>query len=183
MSRPSVRQFTLVFLLALVFVSPMIKAMGETTPDELWLYVEDAAGGSLTGPDDQHLKLKLKKLRKNITAMTAGNDTPQVHVVPNEEFFDDWLHLFPQRAATASLSYDLHRQQRPLDIVLTLTNPHYDADERTVMFDAVRITDIPCDPHCYIYDDDYIRYFPVMPNFTDATLTFVHPIQFRLPQQ
>ena len=69
MNQPSVRQCTLVFLLALVFVSPMIKAVDVTPPAEpaSWLFVEDAAGGTLTGPDDQHLKLKLNKVRKYIT--------------------------------------------------------------------------------------------------------------------
>jgi hypothetical protein len=52
----------------------MIKAVDVTPPAEpaSWLFVEDATGGTITGPDDQHLKLKLKKLRRNITPITVG---------------------------------------------------------------------------------------------------------------
>ena len=141
MNRPSVRRFTLVFLLALASASPMIKAEDVTPPAEpvSWLFVEDAAGGTITGPDDQHLKLKLKKVRKNITAITDG-PIPQADALPNEEFFTAWPQMFPDGPATAFLSYDLPGQQQPLNIFLTLTNPQYDAVKRTVMFDAVRIT-------------------------------------------
>ncbi len=68
MSRPSVRQFTLVFLLVLASASPLTMAKIINSPaapvSVSWLFVEDAAGGTITGPDDQHLKLKLNKVRK-----------------------------------------------------------------------------------------------------------------------
>ena len=66
MNRPSVRQFTLVFLLALAFMSPLTMAVDVIPPAApiSWLFVEDAAAGTITGPDDQHLKLKLNKVRK-----------------------------------------------------------------------------------------------------------------------
>lgn len=149
MNRPSVRQFTLVFLLALVFVSPLTMAV-EATPPEVpvsWLFVEDAAGGTLTGPDDQHLKLKLNKVRKYITEFT---DRPnrQAYELPNADFFTDWPQTFAGDPPNAALSYSLPGQQQPLNIVLTLTNPQYDAIKRTVSYDAVRIlqaTDIYLD--------------------------------------
>ena len=127
MNRPSVRQFTLVFLLALAFVSPLTMAVDVIPSAEpaSWLFVEDAAGGTLTGPDDQHLKLKLKKVRKNITAITDG-PIPQADALPNEEFFTAWPQMFPDGPATAFLSYDLPGQQQPLTIFLTLTNAYSD---------------------------------------------------------
>ena len=149
MNRPPVRQFTLVFLLALASASPMIKAEDVTPPAEpvSWLFVEDAAGGTITGPDDQHLKLKLNKVRKYITEFT---DRPnrQAYAMPNADFFTAWPQMFAGDPPNAVLSYSLPSQSQPLNIVLTLTNPQYDAIKRTVSYDAVRIlqaTDIPLD--------------------------------------
>jgi hypothetical protein len=112
-----------------------------------WLFVEDAAGGTITGPDDQHLKLKLNKVRKYITEFT---DRPnrQAFARPNTDFFTAWPEMFAGDPPNAVLSYSLPGQQQPLNIVLTLTNPQYDALKRTVSYDAVRIlqaTDIPLD--------------------------------------
>ena len=149
MNRPSVRRFTLVFLLALAFVSPLTIAADVTPPAEpaSWLFVEDAAFGTITGPDDEHLKLKLNKVRKYITAFT---DRPirQADALPNADFFTDWPQMFAGDPPNAVLSYSLPSQSQPLNIVLTLTNPQYDALKRTVSYDAVRIlqaTDIPRD--------------------------------------
>jgi hypothetical protein len=112
-----------------------------------WLFVEDAAGGTITGPDDQHLKLKLNKVRKYITEFT---DRPirQADAVPNADFFTAWPQMFAGDPPNAVLSFSLPGQQQPLNIVLTLTNPQYDAIKRTVAYDAVRIlqaTDIYLD--------------------------------------
>jgi hypothetical protein len=112
-----------------------------------WLFVEDAAGGTITGPDDQHLKLKLNKVRKYITAFT---DRPirQADALPNADFFTAWPEMFAGDPPNAVLSYSLPSQSQPLNIVLTLTNPQYDAIKRTVSYDAVRIlqaTDIYLD--------------------------------------
>ena len=142
LNRPSVRQFTLVFLLALAFMSPLTMAVEATPPAEpnSWLFVEDAAGGSLTGPDDQHLKLKLKRMRRNITPITVGyHDAVVDSLLSNEEFFTDWPKTFADEPQPAVLSYDLPGKSQPTNIILTLTNPKYDAVKRTVMFDAARL--------------------------------------------
>ena len=130
-------------------MSPLTMAV-EATPPEVpvsWLFVEDAAGGTITGPDDRHLKLKLNKVRKYITEFT---DRPnrQAYELPNADFFTDWPQTFAGDPPNAALSYSLPGQQQPLNIVLTLTNPQYDAIKRTVSYDAVRIlqaTDIYLD--------------------------------------
>ena len=128
-----VRQFTLVFLLAVAFVSPLTMAVDVTPPaaPASWLFVEDATGGTITGPDDQHLKLKLNKVRKYITEFT---DRPnrQAYALPNADFFTAWPQTFAGDPPNAVLSYSLPGQQQPLNIVLTLTNPQYDAISRTV---------------------------------------------------
>ena len=135
MSRPSVRQFTLVFLLVLASASPLTMAKIINSPaapvSVSWLFVEDAAGGTITGPDDQHLKLKLNKVRKYITEFT---DRPnrQAYALPNADFFTAWPQTFAGDPPNAVLSYSLPGQQQPLNIVLTLTNPQYDAISRTV---------------------------------------------------
>jgi len=179
MNRPSIRQFTLVFLLALASMSPQAMAVVEIAPDVIppaVIFVEDAAGGSLTGPDDQHLKLKLKNVRKNIQAIAAG-PIPQAVALPNEEFFTAWQQMFPVGPATAFLSYDIPGQQQPRNIVLTLTNPHYDADKRTVTFDAERITPdaIGLNARRVIHHPG-INILQPLPLFalTDATLSFFY---------
>ena len=56
--------------------------------------------------------------------------------------------MFAGDPPNAVLSYSLPGQPQPLNIVLTLTNPQYDALKRTVSYDAVRIlqaTDIHLD--------------------------------------
>jgi hypothetical protein len=149
MNRPFVRQVTLVFVIALAFVSPLTMGADVIPPaaPASWLFVEDAAGGTITGPDDQHLKLKLNKVRKYITEFT---DRPnrQAYALPNADFFTDWPQTFAGDSPNAVLSYNLPGQQQLLNIVLTLTNPQYDALKRTVSYDAVRIlqaTDIYLD--------------------------------------
>ena len=56
--------------------------------------------------------------------------------------------MFAGDPPNAVLSYSLPGQQQPLNIVLTLTKPQYDALKRTVSYEAVRIlkaTDIYLD--------------------------------------
>ena len=169
MNRPSVRRFTLVFLLALAFVSPLTIAADVTPPAEPTssLYVEDAASGSLTGPDDQHLKLKLKRMRRNITAISNGNDEEPVDwLIPIAKFCADWMITFPDASATAVLSYDLPGKSQPANMYLTITNPQFDAVKRTVEFDAVRIMPYQ-NPKANLYP---IRTIPFVSIFTDATL-------------
>ena len=86
-------------------------------------------------------------MRKYITEFT---DRPnrQAYALPNADFFTDWPQTFAGDPPNAVLSYSLPGQQLPLNIVLTLTNPQYDAIKRTVAYDAVRIlqaTDIYLD--------------------------------------
>ena len=174
MNRPSIRRFTLVFLLALAFVSPMIKAVEVTPPaaPAPLLYVEDAASGSLTGPDDQHLKLKLKRMRRNITAISNGNDEEPVDwLIPIAKFCADWMITFPDASATAVLSYDLPGKSQPANMYLTITNPQYDAVKRTVEFDAVRVK------HETTYQNPKANVYPIdifIPfSFTDPTIIMV----------
>ena len=175
MNRPSIRRFTLVFLLALAFVSPMIKAVEVTPPaaPAPFLYVEDAASGSLTGPDDQHLKLKLKRMRRNITAISNGNDDEPVDwLIPIAKFCADWVDIYPDMTATAVLSYDLPGKSQPANMYLTITNPQYDAVKRTVEFDAVRVkheTHSPKPQSKLLPPIKFIRLLP----FTDATMTII----------
>jgi hypothetical protein len=86
-------------------------------------------------------------VRKYITEFT---DRPirQADALPNADFFTAWPEMFAGDPPNAVLSYSLPSQSQPLNIVLTLTNPQYDALKRTVAYDAVRIlqaTDIYLD--------------------------------------
>jgi hypothetical protein len=152
----------------------MAKIINSPAAPASWLFVEDAAAGTITGPDDQHLKLKLKRMRRNITAITAGNDDAVIDaLLSNEEFFTAWPKTFADEPPTAVLSYDLPGKSQPTNIILTLTNPQYDAVKRTVVFDAVRVMHETTyqNPKANLYPTAFIH--PKVTIFTDATMTII----------
>ena len=108
-----------------------------TTPVS-WLFVEEAGGGTLTGPDDQHLTLTLTHLRNHVTAFT---DRPirSTTAVPNPLFFQKYPEMFAGDPPNAVLSYSKAHSIQPISLVLTLSNPRYDAKHKTVKYDAVRV--------------------------------------------
>ena len=76
MKLTSKRQLIAAMLMALALASPMAIAATPapaTTPVS-WLFVEEAGGGTLTGPDDEHLTLTLTHLRNYVTACTYFPD-------------------------------------------------------------------------------------------------------------
>jgi hypothetical protein len=128
--------------LALALASPMAIA---TTPAPApapapvsWLFVEEAGGGTLTGPDDEHLTLTLTHLRNYVTAFT---DRPirTTTAVPNPLFFQKYPEMFAGDPPNAVLSYSKAHSIQPTSLVLTLSNPRYDAQHKTVKYDAVRV--------------------------------------------
>jgi hypothetical protein len=138
-----VLKLTIVFLWDLAFLSPLTIAQAATEPD--YLFVENAAGGTITGPDDQHLTLKLTKVRDYVTFFT-NRPTREAEAVQNADFFKLWPQMFLGDPPNAVLSFGLPGQAMPLNIILTLTNPQYDAKKHTVTYDAMRIRqdeDIP----------------------------------------
>lgn len=137
MSMNKLRQFLGAILLAGGLV-PLAVADAADPSGAHWLFVQDAATGSLAGEDPQHLTLTLKKVRKYITAFT---DRPvrRAEAIPNQSFFDDWDSTFADDPPNATLNYRRPGDARPANLVLTLTSPAYHPDQQTVTYAAAVI--------------------------------------------
>ena len=134
------RQLFSVILMALALASPMIIAATPAPTPVSWLFVEEAGGGTITGPDDQHLTLTLTHLRNHVTAFT---DRPirSTTAYPNAMFFQKYPEMFAGDPPNAVLSYSKAHSIQPTSLVLTLSNPIYDSRLKKVKYDAVRIKD------------------------------------------
>lgn len=136
----SKRQRIAAMLMALALASPMAIAATPTPTLVSWLFVEESGGGILTGPDDQHLTLTLTHLRNYVTAFT---DRPirSTTAVPNGLFFQKYPEMFAGDPPNAVLNYSNAHSIQPTSLVLTLSNPRYDAKHKTVKYNAVRVKD------------------------------------------
>ena len=140
MKLTSKRQFISAILMALALASPMAIAVTPAPTPVSWLFVQEAGGGTITGPDDQHLTLTLTHLRNHVTAFT---DRPirSTTAYPNAMFFQKYPEMFAGDPPNAVLSYSKAHSIQPISLVLTLSNPIYDSKHKTVKYDAVRIKD------------------------------------------
>jgi hypothetical protein len=138
MKLTSKRQFISAILMAMALASPMAIAETPATTPVSWLFVQEAGGGTITGPDDQHLTLTLTHLRNHVTAFT---DRPirSTTAYPNAMFFQKYPKMFAADAPNAVLNYSNAHSIQPTSLVLTLSNPRYDAKHKTVKFHAVRV--------------------------------------------
>ena len=151
MSNYKARPLVVAIHLALALVTPIALA-ADPNPINL-LFVEEAAGGTLTGPDDQHLTLTLKVLRDYVTSYS---DRPirAASLMPNQQFVDMWHNYFRTSPPNAVLSIkdsnikdnrDIRRQGGvspaivPISLVLTLSNPKLAADQKSITYEAKRI--------------------------------------------
>ena len=100
-----------------------------------WLFVQDASNGSLVGTNDQDLTLTLKGVRLYTSAFSDRPNRLAV-AIPNQKFIDDWATAFASSPPNATLSYRRSGEQRPTNIVLTLSAPIYDATKRTITYKA-----------------------------------------------
>ena len=152
MSNYKARPLVVAIHLALALVTPIALAAPDPNPINL-LFVEEAAGGTLTGPDDQHLTLTLKVLRDYVTTYS---DRPirAASLMPNQQFVDMWHNYFRTSPPNAVLSIkdsnikdnrDIRRQGGvspaivPISLVLTLSNPKLAADQKSITYEAKRI--------------------------------------------
>ena len=138
MKLTSKRQLFSAILMALALASPMAIAATPAPAAVSYLFVEEAGGGTITGPDDQHLTLTLTHLRNYVTAFT---DRPirSTTAVPNPLFFQKYPEMFAGDPPNAVLSYSKAHSIQPTSLVLTLSNPRYDAKHKTVKYDAKRV--------------------------------------------
>ena len=102
------------------------------------LFSQNAAGGSLTGPDDQHLTLALTGVRDWITRF-SDRPARDAQTVDVRDFLARWDERFAKSPPNAILSYRLPGAAAPRDIVLELSAPRYDAAEATATYAARRI--------------------------------------------
>ena len=103
-----------------------------------YLWAIPSASGSLTGPNDQHLTLRLAGVRNYLTRFT---DRPvrQAYVVANVDFVSRFKHYFADSNPNAVLSYSLGGKTIPIAIVLQVGQPRWDPKALTLTFPATRI--------------------------------------------
>jgi hypothetical protein len=103
-----------------------------------YLWAIPSASGSLTGPNGQHLTLRLVGVRNYLTRFT---DRPvrQAYVVANVDFVRRFKHYFSDSHPNAVLSYTLGGDAVPIAIVLQLGQPRWDPTTSTLTFPATRI--------------------------------------------
>lgn len=103
-----------------------------------YLWSIPSASGSLTGPDDQHLVLRLVGVRDYLTRFT---DRPvrQAYVVANADFVRRFKGYFANANPNAVLSFTEGGQRIPTEIVLQIGQPQWNPKTSTLTFPAVRI--------------------------------------------
>lgn len=146
-------------------------ALAATTPRApapSYLFSIPTASGSLTGPNDQHLMLRLTGARDYLTQF-ADRPLRQAFVVANVDFARRFKSYFAGSAPNAVLTYTPRGAQIPVSIVLTIRKPRWNAQHHTWTFPATRIRKQPDNlPGTTIHIKP-----PLIPNprnFTQATL-------------
>lgn len=109
-----------------------------------YLWAVPGASGSLTGPNDQRLTLRLVGVRNYVTRFT---DRPvrQAVVDSNADFVRRFKTFFADSNPNAVLSYSEDGRKIPLAIVLQIGQPRWNPKTSTLTFSAVRIPHIEDD--------------------------------------
>ena len=122
--------------LLLGLLAPMVaSAADSSSTTRQWLFVQDAASGTLVGTDDQNLTLTLENVRLYTSAFSDRPDRLAA-ALPNQKFVENWAIGFASSPPNATLSYRRAGSVRPTNIVLTLTSPSYDAKKHTITYKA-----------------------------------------------
>ena len=116
-------------------------ALSATTPARQqlnYMWAIPSASGSLTGPNDQHLTLRLVGVRDYLTRFT---DRPvrKAYVVANVDFVRRFKNYFADSKPNAVLSYSLGGKAIPTAVVLELGQPRWDPKTSSMTFPARRI--------------------------------------------
>jgi hypothetical protein len=103
-----------------------------------YLFSIPSGSGSLTGPDDEHLRLRLRGARDYLTRFT---DRPlrQATVVADVDFARRFKADFAEDDPNAVLTYVPRGAHVPVSVVLTVGAPRWDARRATWTFSATRI--------------------------------------------
>jgi hypothetical protein len=107
-----------------------------------YLFSIPSGSGSLRGPNDRHLTLRLSDARRYLTRFT---DRPlrQAAVVANVDFARRFKGYFPGDTPNAVLTYTPAGSQIPVSIVLTIGAPRWNAKRLTWTLPATRIRKKP----------------------------------------
>ena len=107
-----------------------------------YLFSIPAAAGSLIGPSDRHLTLRLTGTRDYLTRFT---DRPlrEAFVVANVDFARRFKGYFGGSNPNAVLTFTPPRSRIPVSVVLTIGRPRWDARAATWTFSATRIRKQP----------------------------------------
>jgi hypothetical protein len=122
----------------LLLVSSTVSAAAAQRQQVNYLWSIPSASGSLTGPNDRHLVLRLVGVRDYLTRFT---DRPvrQAHVVANADFVRRFTGYFADANPNAVLSFSKGGNRIPTEIVLKIGQPQWNPKASTLTFPAVRI--------------------------------------------
>ena len=103
-----------------------------------YLWSIPSASGSLTGPDNRHLVLRLVGVRGYLTRFT---DRPvrTAFVVANADFVRRFKRYFADAKPNAVLSFSKDGNTIPTEIVLEIGQPQWNPKTSTFTFPTVRI--------------------------------------------
>jgi hypothetical protein len=127
---------------ALFAGAPAIAAKTKPAAAPQFLFSIPTASGTLTGPSDKHLTLRLVGTRNYLTRFT---DRPlrEAFVVANVDFARRFTTYFGNSKPNAVLTFTRPGSQIPVSIVLTIGQPSWDASSATWTFPATRIRKQP----------------------------------------
>lgn len=129
---------------ALVALTVLTATLASTAAAEQpsYLWSLPAEHGSLRGPDDRHLTLRLHGTRRYLTRFT---DRPlrQAYVVYARDFERRWPLYFNRSRPNAVLTYTPSGGRLPVSIVLELGRPDWNRARATWTFPASRLRKKP----------------------------------------
>jgi hypothetical protein len=127
---------------AMVGCSSAVAAPAARPTVPRYLFSIPSGSGSLTGPDDRHLTLRLFDARRYLTRFT---DRPlrRAAVVANVDFARRFTGYFASAEPNAVLTYTPRGAQIPVSIVLTIGAPRWNATRFAWTFKATRIRKTP----------------------------------------
>jgi hypothetical protein len=133
--------FVVVIAASLAALTAGTSALSATTSARQqlnYMWAIPSASGSLTGPNDQHLTLRLVGVRDYLTRFT---DRPfrKAYVVANVDFVRRFKSYFADSEPNAVLSYSLGGKAIPTAVVLELGQPRWDPKTSSMTFPARRI--------------------------------------------
>jgi hypothetical protein len=129
----------IVLSFAAMLIASSTLSAATTAPQQFnYLWSIPSASGSLTGPNNQHLVLRLVGVRDYLTRFT---DRPvrQAFVVANADFVRRFKAYFADANPNAVLSFMKPGNRIPTEIVLQIGQPRWNSKASTLTFPAVRI--------------------------------------------